>query len=92
MSDRQRLNELAVSDTGFVFDPLSGATFNTNASGLSILEGIKRGKGRDEIVADLEEAFEVGEADLHRDVDELVVLLRDHGLVGKDFRLDSTDA
>ena len=91
MSDRQRLNELAVSDTGFVFDPLSGATFNTNASGLAILEGLKEGRIRDALVADLEARFEVGEADLHRDVDEFVALLRDHGLVGKGFRVESTD-
>jgi len=27
-----RLAELAVSDTGFIFDPGSGATFNVNAT------------------------------------------------------------
>ena len=32
MSDLNRLRDLALSDTGFVFDPCSGATFTVNAT------------------------------------------------------------
>jgi len=92
MSDRQRLNDLAVSETGFVFDPLSGATFNANAAGLALLDGLKRGMDHDGLVALLDERFDVGPADLHRDVDEFLALLRDQGLVAKEFRAEPTDA
>ena len=92
MSDRARLCDLAVSESGFVFDPMSGATFNANASGLAIIDGLKQGKDRNGIVALLEERFEVAGADLDRDLDELVALLRDHGLVSRGFSVDGSDA
>ncbi len=82
-----RLNELAISDTGFVFDPLSGATFTTNTTGLVVLQALKAGKGRDAIIAQLTERFETGPSDVHRDLDEFVHLLRRDGLVPLEFRL-----
>ena len=33
MSSATHLKDLALSDTGFVFDPYTGATFTTNATG-----------------------------------------------------------
>jgi len=84
----QKLKELAISESGFVFDPRSGATFSTNASGLLILDALKRKHARQEIVVALEEAFVLAaQADLARDVDEFVHLLRSHGLLPADFSL-----
>ncbi len=88
MNSTQRLKDLAVSDTGFLFDPLSGATFTVNPSGRSILEGLKAGADRDEIAATLEQSFEVGAGiDAHRDVDEFVHMLRQNDLLPVDFEL-----
>lgn len=83
-----KLADLAVSESGFVFDPYSGATFSVNASGLAILRLLKEGKGRDDLVASLEEAFDVRGDDLFRDVDEFVALMRRHELVASDFGLE----
>lgn len=91
MSDRAiRLRDLAVSDTGFVFDPLSGATFSTNAVGLALLECLKADKVRDEILAEVASAFEVNEVedDLGRDLDEFIQLLKRNHILDSDFRLD----
>jgi PqqD family protein of HPr-rel-A system len=80
-SINQRLKDLAVSETGFVFDPYSGATFSLNASALCLLRGLKEGLGRDELIAQLEESFDVTDADLSRDVDEFLELLRYNGVL-----------
>jgi len=85
MSDLQHLRELALSDTGFVFDPYSGATFTVNEPGLCVLQAIKDGADRDAIIARLRERFEVGGEDLARDIEEFVHVLRQNGLVPKDF-------
>ena len=77
----QRLKDLAVSETGFVFDPYSGATFSLNASALCLLRGLKEGLGRDELIAQLEESFDVTDADLSRDIDEFLELLRYNGVL-----------
>ena len=88
MDTTQRLKDLAVSDTGFLFDPLSGATFTVNSTGRTILEGLKAGAGRDEIAVLLEQSFQQGDdADLQRDVDEFVHMLRQNDLLPTDFEL-----
>ncbi|MGB5373694.1 MAG: PqqD family protein [Polyangiales bacterium] len=80
-SINQRLKDLAVSETGFVFDPYSGATFSLNASALCLLGGLKEGLGPDELIARLEESFDVTDADLSRDIDEFLELLRYNGVL-----------
>ena len=77
----QRLKDLAVSETGFVFDPYSGATFSLNASALCILRGLKEGLDREELLDRLEELFDVTDADLSRDIEEFLELLRYNGVL-----------
>lgn len=80
-SINQRLKDLAVSETGFVFDPYSGATFSLNASAFCLLRGLKEGLDRDKLIARLEESFDVTDADLSRDIDEFLELLRYNGVL-----------
>ena len=58
MHELQRLKDIAISDSGFVFDPYTGNTFSINATGRAIVEGLRLGHGREEIVAMLRERFE----------------------------------
>ena len=44
-----RLSQLAISASGFVFDPRSGATFTVNDTGRTIIEGLRDGNGLDDI-------------------------------------------
>ncbi len=39
----ERLQQLAVSDTGFVFDPQTGQSFTVNRTGLIVIHLLKRG-------------------------------------------------
>ncbi len=87
MDHVQRLKDLAVSETGFVFDPVSGGTFNTNATGRIVLEGMRDLQTRDDIKARLRADFTVRDEDLDRDLDEFVFLLREGGLLPADFTL-----
>lgn len=87
-----KLKDLAVSETGFVFDPHTGATFTTNLSGVAILRALQEGHGRDGVAGRLEEAFEVSGVDIQRDLDEFIQLLRDNAIVPRNFALDDTSA
>lgn len=87
MDATQKLRELAVSESGFVFDPCSGSTFTVNSTGLAIIQMIKQGLGRDEIVVRLGEAFLIKGQDLHRDLDEFLHLLRSNALLPQGFTL-----
>jgi PqqD family protein of HPr-rel-A system len=87
MDATQKLRDLALSESGFVFDPCSGSTFTVNRTGLAIIQMIKQGRGRDEIVAHLEQAFLINGQDLHRDLDEFLHLLRSNALLPQGFTL-----
>ncbi|MBL9044235.1 MAG: HPr-rel-A system PqqD family peptide chaperone [Myxococcales bacterium] len=84
MSSGTHLKDLALSDTGFVFDPYTGATFTTNATGLLILHALREGLSRPAIVEKLRDRFDV-HGDVETDVNEFFALLRQHGVVPPNF-------
>jgi PqqD family protein of HPr-rel-A system len=80
--DTSRLHDLAVSDSGFVFDPLTGYTFTVNPTGLLVLQSLKQGVTQEDLTAKVEQEFELeGGEDVGRDVSEFVTTLRTMGLV-----------
>ncbi len=76
-----RLGDLALSDTGFAFDPYSGSTFTINATGMCVLAAMKEGLAADGIAARLRARFDADRADVARDVDDFVALLRQYGIL-----------
>ncbi|MCP3986827.1 MAG: PqqD family protein [bacterium] len=88
MSATARLSQLAISPSGFVFDPRSGATFTVNPTGRTIIESLRDGKDLEATVELLGKSFDTNDADLRRDVFEYVGLLREQGLLPTDFELN----
>lgn len=72
----EHLMRLALSDSGFVFDPVTGNSFSVNGSGLAILRRLQQGTDLPGIVASLSEEFEVDILAAERDVIEFANLLR----------------
>lgn len=70
------LMRLALSDSGFVFDPVTGNSFTVNGSGLAILRRLQHETDLARIVASLCEEFEVDALAAERDVIEFANLLR----------------
>ena len=83
----QRLKDLAISRTGFVFDPYSGATFSANPSAVCILEGLREGLDRSCITDMLRVRFDAPSDDIARDIDDLVQSLRLYGLAPTDWEV-----
>lgn len=80
MDPLHRLKDLALSESGFAFDPYSGATYSLNASGRAALEALRRGASPEEIEADLRERFSVEEGtDVARDVRDFLHAARAEG-------------
>jgi hypothetical protein len=82
----RRLRALAVSETGFVFDPRTGHSYTANATALCLLEVLKQGLGLDAAAAELRTRFDVGAAEVAHDVHEFARLLREQGLLPNDGR------
>ena len=80
--DVSRLRDLAISDAGFVFDPLTGHTYNVNETALAALRALKAGESLDRVKASLQDNFDVEpEIDVARDLDDFLSHLREQGLV-----------
>jgi hypothetical protein len=85
MDLQQRLRDLAISESGFVFDPFTGTTFSVNPTGQFILLKLREGADAAGIERELTRTFELyGDDDPARDVHEFLGLLREQGLVPKD--------
>ena len=82
MIDASTLRNLAISDTGFVFEPRSGATFTLNATGLVVLLALRDGAGVDQIVDKLKQGFDGANGGTREDVVDFVQTLRAQGLLG----------
>lgn len=78
--DPDELRSLALSETGFIFDPRTGHSYSANATGLAVLAAMKAGAEPDAIAARLREDFDGGAA-VEDDVEQFVELLRELGLV-----------
>ena len=55
----ERLHALAISETGFIFDPQTGQSFTVNQTGLFVLNGFKKGKDSETVSHDLADACSV---------------------------------
>jgi PqqD family protein of HPr-rel-A system len=52
------IQTLAMSDTGFVFDPRTGHAYTVNATGLAVLRGLKEGRSLAEVTKLVEDDFD----------------------------------
>jgi Coenzyme PQQ synthesis protein D (PqqD) len=78
--DSNYLSALAVSETGFVFDPRTGHSFTVNRVGLTVLKKLRAGSPVNELVRELQQEFS-GVASVPRDVADFVGMLREFGWV-----------
>lgn len=90
--DTSRLKDLAISETGFIFDPMSGATFTVNAAGACIIQCLREGRRRSDIIARLRNTFTVENSDLDSDLGEFIRLLVQQGILSPDFSLEQPAA
>jgi PqqD family protein of HPr-rel-A system len=72
---------IAISDSGFLFNPATGESFSVNPIGLEIIRLMRDGKSEPEICAALNESFETDPAIVERDLHDFIHMLRQHQLL-----------
>lgn len=80
--DLNRLKNLALSETGFVFDPSTGNTFTLNDSAIFILKSLRDGNTAPDIARQLTAEFDVSDMQAGDDVTDALLQLKEAGLVG----------
>ncbi len=71
------LQRLAISESGFVFDPVSGHNFTVNETGLTILRLLQKDTEIKPILSQLSAEYDASERDIERDILEFAGVLRD---------------
>lgn len=72
---------LAMSDTGFLFNPGNGDSFSVNPIGLEIIQLVKNGQDAAAIKTSLLEAYAVDGDTLEKDIYNFLNTLRRHKLL-----------
>lgn len=71
---------LAISETGFVFDPQTGYSYVVNETGAEILDCLRKNMDEKEIVKYLMNHYDVVEDQAKRDYDSFILRLKHYGL------------
>ena len=66
---------MAISDSGFIFEPGSGNSFTTNPIGLEIIELLKQGKTENEISAHITGQYAVDVLTFEKDLYDFMNVL-----------------
>jgi hypothetical protein len=77
-------SNVAISDNGFVFNPVTGESFTANPTGLEIMNMMRRGKNIGQITAQICEVFQVDSSQAERDLQDFIEMLRQYQLLSYD--------
>ena len=66
---------IALSDSGFVFDPATGNSFTTNPIGLEIIQLLKQEKSGKEIETEIMNAYNIDAETFERDFVDFINVL-----------------
>ena len=74
---------VAISDSGFIFNPSSGDSFSTNQVGLEIIRLLKENKKKEEIISEIVAKFSIDDSTLEKDLGDFFLMLRSYQLLNE---------
>ena len=72
---------LALSDSGFVFNPASGESYTVNPIGVEIIQFLKDGKSIEEVSELILENYNTDLKTIDKDLNDFIVMLKQYSLV-----------
>ena len=76
-----RLKALALSETGFLFDPVTGHTYTLNSTGTRILDLLRKGISEPDLSSVIAKEYSIGNSEAAIDCSEFVKTLREYRLL-----------
>ena len=80
----QLQKNIAISESGFLFNPSSGDSFSINPIGNEVLQLLKLDKTMKEIIQEIEKKYDVERNMLEKDVEDFLNQLRENNLLNYD--------
>ena len=78
-----KIKDLAINESGFVFNPYTGESFSVNATGYEILKLLRTDLSQEEIVNELTGIFEISKDQAEKDVIDFLNMLEKYDLLEK---------
>lgn len=75
---------IAVSETGFLFDPNTGESYNLNKTGQLIIKLLSDEKNENEIMQVVLEKYDVESSVFQRYMDDFIMMLNQFSLIEKE--------
>ncbi|HPW65562.1 MAG TPA: PqqD family protein [Salinivirgaceae bacterium] len=72
---------IAISENGFIFNPLTGDSFSVNETGVFILQKLKDGENEETIIRNLMDEYELDASTAEKDFNDFLSLLKSFQLV-----------
>lgn len=77
-------DNIAVSNSGFVFNPTTGDSFSVNPIGEFMIQLLKEGKSKEEIVSDVIETYKIDADTVEKDLYDFTKMLATYKLIQED--------
>lgn len=75
---------IAISESGFIFNPLTGDSFSSNPVGQDIIRLLKEEKDKDAIIKELHKKYAVERTVIEKDLYDFFLMLRNFQLLKED--------
>ncbi len=75
---------IAISETGFVFNPLTGDSFSTNQVGQEILRKLQGGITQEDLLIHITQKFHVDKTTLEKDLTDFMLMLNSYEMLIND--------
>ncbi len=72
---------IAVSDSGFIFNPLTGDSFSVNPIGQSIINSFQERKSDKEILDDILQEYRIDKNTVEKDLNDFIRMLENYKLI-----------
>ncbi len=75
---------IAISENGFIFNPLTGDSFSVNETGVFILQKLKEEETIEAILQSLMDEYELDTYTAEKDLNDFVSMLKSYQLITND--------
>lgn len=71
---------IAISDSGFIFNPSTGDSFSVNQVGQDIIRLLKENKSKEEVITEISGMYHVDPATIEKDLADFALMLNNFQL------------
>jgi hypothetical protein len=74
-------NNIAISESGFIFNPEIGTSFTTNSLGVAILKQLKEENSIENIIDSIVKNYEIDSVICEKDLDDFIRMINQYNLL-----------